>query len=109
MRSSCLRAYGFESWPKLKAFVDGASLRRLRDAIVANDLVQVREILKVLPELARGSIELQMLHSAVFNRSSEMVRLLMRHGAPARHGAHRDATTLDFTAAGSAETFRGQC
>ena len=89
------RAYGFESWPKLKAFVDGASLRRLRDAIVANDVVQVREMLKVRPELARGSIELQMLHYAVFNRSPDMVRLLMRHGAPARHGVypHRDATT----------------
>src|SRR5207302_1130269 len=25
------RAYGFESWPKLKAFVDGATARRLVD------------------------------------------------------------------------------
>ncbi|HVH28620.1 MAG TPA: hypothetical protein VM818_17770 [Vicinamibacterales bacterium] len=89
------RAFGFESWPKLKAFVDGATVRRLRDAIVADDLAQVRAMLKVRPELARGSIELQMLHYAVFNRSPEMVRLLMRHGAPARHGVYpyRDATT----------------
>jgi hypothetical protein len=89
------RAYGFESWPKLKAFVDGATVRRLRDAIVADDLAQVRAMLKVRPELARASIELQMLHYAVFNRSLEMVRLLMRHGASARHGVypHRDATT----------------
>ena len=89
------RAYGFESWPKLKAFVDGANLRRLRDAIAADDLSQVRALLNVRPELAQGSLELQMLHHAVFNRSPEMVRLLMRHGAPARHGVypHRDATT----------------
>jgi ankyrin repeat protein len=89
------RAYGFESWPKLKAFVDGAAVHQLRDAIVADDLPRVRAMLKVRPELAHASIELQMLHYAVFNRSPEMVRLLMRHGAPARHGVypHRDATT----------------
>ena len=89
------RAHGFESWPRLKAFVDGATMVRLRDAIVADDVPQVRAILQVRPELARSSLELQMLHYAVFNRSSEMVRLLMRHGAPARHGVypHRDATT----------------
>jgi ankyrin repeat protein len=89
------RAYGFESWPKLKAFVDGATVHRLRDAIVADNLPQVRAMLKIRPELAHASLELQMLHYAVFNRSPEMVRLLMRHGAPARHGVypHRDATT----------------
>jgi ankyrin repeat protein len=89
------RAYGFESWPKLKACVDGASVVRLRDAIVADDVGEVRAILQVRPELARSSRELQMLHYAVFNRSPGMVRLLMRHGAPARHGVypHRDATT----------------
>src|SRR5262245_60168715 len=32
------RAYGFDSWPKLKAFVDGVTVSRLRDAIIANDL-----------------------------------------------------------------------
>ena len=79
----------------LAATVDGATARRLRDAIVADDLGQVRAMLKARPELARSSLELQMLHYAVFNRSPEMVRLLMRHGAPARHGVypHRDATT----------------
>jgi len=89
------RAHGFESWPRLKAFVDGATMVRLRDAIVADDVPQVRAILQVRPELARSSLELQMLHYAVFNRSPEMVRLLMRHGAPARHGVypHREATT----------------
>ena len=71
------------------ACVDGATVHQLRDAIVADDLPQVRAMLKVRPELAHASIELQMLHYAVFNRSPEMVRLLMRHGAPARHGSDR--------------------
>jgi hypothetical protein len=35
------RAYGFESWPKLKAYVDGATARRLSDAVRARDLAQV--------------------------------------------------------------------
>jgi hypothetical protein len=89
------RAYGFESWLTLKAFVVGATVRRLRDAIIADNLVQVGAILKIRPELARASLEVQMLHHAVFNRSPEMVRLLMRHGAPARQGVypHREATT----------------
>ena len=89
------RAYGFQSWPKLKAFVDGATLQRLRDAIVAGEFAEVRAMLRVRPELARGSMELQMLHYAVINRAPEMVRLLMRLGASARHGVypHRDATT----------------
>jgi hypothetical protein len=29
------RAYGFESWPKLKAFVEGATVRRLVEAVRA--------------------------------------------------------------------------
>jgi ankyrin repeat protein len=90
------RAYGFDSWPKLKAFVDGVTVRRLRDAVVADDRAQVRAMLKVRPELGHASLDnLQILHYAVFNRSAEMVRLLMRHGAPARHGVypHRDATS----------------
>src|SRR5262245_61894060 len=36
------RAYGFESWPKLKAHVDGATVKRLIDAVCADDLKQVR-------------------------------------------------------------------
>ena len=90
------RACGFESWPKLKAFVDGVTVRRLRDAVVADDLAQVRTMLKLRPELGHASLDnLQILHHAVFNRSPEMVRLLMRHDAPARHGVypHREATS----------------
>ena len=35
------RAYGFESWPKLKAFVDGVTVTRLIEAVRAGDLVFV--------------------------------------------------------------------
>ena len=90
------RAYGFESWPTLKAHVEGITVRRVRDAVAADDIEQVRAMLDVRPELGRASIDnLQLLHHAVLNRSPEMVRLLMRHGASAREGVypHRDATS----------------
>ena len=32
------RAYGYESWPKLKAFVDGANVARLAEAVQAGDI-----------------------------------------------------------------------
>jgi ankyrin repeat protein len=90
------RAYGFESWPTLKAFVEGATVRRLVQAVRAANLDEVRAMLKVRPELARMSIDnLQVVHHAVCARSPEMVRILMRHGANAHDGVypHRDATT----------------
>jgi ankyrin repeat protein len=90
------RAYGFDSWPKLKAHVDGITVKRLVDAVRADDLVRVRALLKVRPELAHMSLDnLQVLHHAVLNRSPEMVRILMEHGASARDGVypHREATT----------------
>jgi ankyrin repeat protein len=90
------RAYGFDSWPRLKAHVDGVTLKRLVDAVRAGDLTEVRALLKVRPELAHMSMDnLQVLHHAVLNRSSEMVRILMHHGANSREGVypHRDATT----------------
>jgi ankyrin repeat protein len=90
------RAYGFESWPTLKAFVEGATVRRLVEAVRAGNLDEVRGRLKARPELARMSIDnLQVVHHAVLTRSPVMVRLLMAHGADARDGVypHRDATT----------------
>jgi ankyrin repeat protein len=90
------RAYGFESWPKLKAFVDGANVARLVDAVKAGDLESARSLLELRPELAGMSqSNFGMLHFAVLQNAPEMVRLLMRHGANARHGVypHRDATT----------------
>jgi ankyrin repeat protein len=90
------RAYGFDSWPKLKAFVDGATVRRLVDAVRATNIDEVRAMLKVRPELARMSIDnLQVVHHAVLARAPEIVRMLMAHGANARDGVypHRNATT----------------
>jgi ankyrin repeat protein len=90
------RAYGFESWPKLKAYVDGASVNRLIDAVRAGNLDQARALLTVRPELARMSADnLGVVHHAVLARDPEMVRLLMAHGANARDGVypHRGATT----------------
>jgi ankyrin repeat protein len=96
------RAYGFESWPKFKAFVDGATVGRLVDNVRAGKLDEVRAMLALRPELARMSVDnLQVVHHAVLARSPEMVRLLMQHGANARDGVYpyRDATTAHAIAA----------
>jgi ankyrin repeat protein len=93
------RAYGFGSWPKLKAYVDGVTVARLRDAVTAGDVKQVQAMLAVRPELARMDMsendEHQALHYAVLARNAELVRLLIRTGANPRKGIypHRDATT----------------
>src|ERR1700722_1670732 len=93
------RSYGFESWPKLKAYVDGVTVKWLADAVRSDDLARVRAMLQARPELADLTMsygdEHRPIHYAVMKRSPEMVRLLMRHGANARHGIHphRDATT----------------
>ena len=82
------RAYGFESWPKLKAYVDGVTVARLVEAVKANDMERARAMLKVRPELANMDLaendEHRAMHYAVYNRSPEMVRLLMAHEANAR-------------------------
>ena len=93
------RAYGYESWAKLKAFVDGANVARLAEAVKAGDVSQARVLLGARPELATmdmaGDNEHQALHYAVLRRDRAMVRLLMAAGADARKGIfpHRDATT----------------
>jgi ankyrin repeat protein len=93
------RSYGFESWPKLKAYVDGVTIRHLVDVVCANDLAQARRMLHMRPELANMAMsygdERRPIHFAVMNRLPEMVRFLMRQGANARAGVHphRDATT----------------
>src|SRR5262245_19243097 len=43
------RAYGFESWPKLKAAVQGVTIERLTDAVRARDLRRVRAMLHLRP------------------------------------------------------------
>lgn len=90
------RAHGFRSWPRLKAYVDGVTLRRLDDAIRSGDLARVRAMLHARPELATMEIDNHsLLHHAVLNRAADMVRLLMEHGAEARHGLypHTEATS----------------
>ena len=70
----------------------------LADAVRARDVTRVRAMLNVRPELVNMELaendERSALHFAVLDRSSEMVRLLMRSGANARKGVypHRDAT-----------------
>src|ERR1700693_6275642 len=93
------RSYGFDSWPKLKAYVNGANVKRLADAVRSGDAAQVRAMLKARPELVHmdmaGNNEHQALHYAVLHRAPEIVRLLMEHGADARKEIypHRDATS----------------
>ena len=44
------RAYGYESWPKLKAYVDGVTVTRLADAVRTGDLAAVRASAELLRE-----------------------------------------------------------
>lgn len=93
------RAYGFDSWPRLKAFVDGVTVRGLCDAVRAGDIDRVRAMLAARPELVDLDVseddEHRALHHAVLQRRPDIVRLLMQHGADARKGIwpHRDATS----------------
>ena len=93
------RSYGFDSWPKLKAYVDGVTIRRLVEAVRAGHFEHVGMMLKARPELADMTVsygdEHRAIHYAVMHRRPEIVRLLMQHGANARAGIHphRDATS----------------
>ena len=93
------RSYGFDSWPKLKAYVDGVTIRRLVEAVSNGAIERVRAMLKARPELANMAVsygdEHRAIHYAVIHRQPEITRLLMRKGANARAGIdpHRDATS----------------
>ncbi len=93
------RAYGYESWPKLKVFVDGVSVAKLAEAVKSGDMAQVRSLLHARPELVgmdiAGNNEHRALHYAVLRGDIAMVKLLMEAGADARKGIfpHRDATS----------------
>lgn len=93
------RAYGYQSWPKLKAFIDGANVKRLAAAVQAGDAEQVRVLLHARPELVNMDMaandEHRALHYAVLRRDPVIVKLLMEAGADARRGIypHRDATS----------------
>jgi ankyrin repeat protein len=93
------RAHGFDSWPKLRAFVDGVTVRQLIDAVCRGDLDTVRSMIAARPELvhfdAAEDDEHQALHHAVIQRHPAIVRFLMERGADARKGIypHRGAST----------------
>jgi ankyrin repeat protein len=95
------RSYGFESWPKLKAAVDGVTTARLHEAVQQGDLSAARALLARRPEIAdlmRGGpsgFEIRALHIAVMQRDVEMTRLLLEAGADTRGGIwpNRDATS----------------
>jgi ankyrin repeat protein len=92
------RAHGFQSWPKLKAFIDGVTVRRLAAAIRDGDREGVRAMLAARPELVNidqaENDERKPLHIAVLARQTEIVRLLMQRGADPHRGIwpHRSAT-----------------
>jgi hypothetical protein len=91
------RAYGFPSWPKLKAFIDGATVRRLVEAVRDGNLDAVRSMVSARPELVHLDVgendEHRALHHAVLHRRPEIVRFLMQHGADARKGIYRAWST----------------
>jgi ankyrin repeat protein len=93
------RSYGFDSWPKLKAYMDGVTIRRFVEAVRAGHFERVEMMLKARPELADMTIsygdEHRAIHYAVMHRRPEIARLLMQYGANARAGIHphRDATS----------------
>lgn len=84
------RAYGFDSWPKLKARVDGVTIGRLHDAVERGEAEAVRNLLERRPELVNrdrpGYPERLPLHIAVQRRDAAMVQLLMECGADAHSG-----------------------
>src|SRR5208283_4363890 len=73
------RAYGFDSWPKLKAFVDGANVARHAHAVQGCHLAVVRKLVRSRPALVGMDMaendEHRALHYAVLRRDAAMVRL----------------------------------
>jgi ankyrin repeat protein len=89
------RSYGFESWPKLVAAVEGVTAVRLHEAVERGDLKAARELLTRRPEIVDlGRGEMRAVHMAVLKRDLEMTRLLVEFGADPDGGIwpKRDAT-----------------
>src|ERR1700677_2830531 len=59
------RSYGFDSWPKLKAYVDGVTIGRLVEAVRIGDIESVRTMLKARPELANITVSYGDEHRAI--------------------------------------------
>jgi ankyrin repeat protein len=90
------RSYGFESWPKLKAAVDGVTAGKLHEAVESGDLETTRHLLIRRPEIVDlGRGEMRALHMAVLRRDLSMTKLLLEFGADPDGGIYpnRDATS----------------
>ena len=66
------RSYGFDSWPKLKAYTDGVTAGRLCEVVERDDVATVRDMLARRPEIVNlewpGHGEHRALHVAVLRR-----------------------------------------
>lgn len=93
------RAYGFDSWTKLKNRVEGVSVAEFHAAAARGDVAKLRELIRKDADLvnkdAADTDERIALHHAVMHRQPEAVRVLMAAGSNARKGVYpnRDATT----------------
>jgi ankyrin repeat protein len=90
------RSYGFESWPKLKAAVDGVTAARLHEAAESGDATAVRELLTRRPEIVDlGRGEMRAIHMAVLRRDLVLTKLLLEFGADPDGGIYpkREATS----------------
>src|SRR5687767_10268462 len=71
------RAHGFDSWPRLKACVEGATVARLVEAVRRGDLETVRSMVTARPELVHFDVaehdEHRALHHAVLQRQPDIV------------------------------------
>ena len=89
------RSYGFESWPKLKAAVDGVTAATLHESVERGDVKAVRALLERRPEIVDlGRGEMRALHMSVLRRDLPMTKLLLEFGADMDGGIwpNRDAT-----------------
>jgi ankyrin repeat protein len=76
------RQYGFPSWPKLKQHVESLEkAAQLNQAINANDLARVRQLLTAHPELRQVLIDDVPLQRVAQPGRIPMMELLVRHGA----------------------------
>lgn len=104
------RAYGFQSWPRLKAYVDGVTARNFKIAIRAGDLEGVRRMLGRRPELANvnfSGYNDRPLHHAAAERREDVVRLLLEFGADPYAGMHLESPSGNLPSALDVAVERG--